>query len=122
MTQIRWHNRIRKRHIKRATAFLRLFLNKKDLNKLKAKLKKHRITTDYHTAKDIIRASQSQMVADDNANLLEHINDVKNGLAFYPVILVRAKKRLFIADGFHRICTAYSIDDKTKIASVDIIL
>jgi hypothetical protein len=72
-----------------------------------------------YEAKDILRASRLALLARDNAHVARDLDKVKKGKKLSPVLLVRGKLKkdsaLVIADGYHRICASYWIDENAQI-------
>jgi hypothetical protein len=68
-------------------------------------------TTEFK-ATDLLRASQLVVPKSDDRPTREHVKKIKNGEPISPVLLMRvgALKKVIIADGFHRVCTAYRLD------------
>ena len=70
-------------------------------------------------AKDILRSSQLHLLPADNAHVAADLAKVTNGRRLSPVLLVRgALTRGFplqIADGYHRVCASYHLDENTDI-------
>lgn len=70
-------------------------------------------------AKDLLRASQSKLLRSDNAHVAADLEKVRRGEKLSPVLLVRGDLRknfpLTIADGYHRICASYWIDENAEI-------
>jgi hypothetical protein len=70
-------------------------------------------------AKDILRSSQLLLLPADNAHVAADLAKVSNGRRLSPVLLVRgALTRGFplqIADGYHRVCASYHLDENTDI-------
>lgn len=70
-------------------------------------------TTVQRKAKDILRASGLELLAETNPHVARDL--AKDRLS--PILLVRdAKTRtLIIADGYHRACASYWADEDTEI-------
>lgn len=70
-------------------------------------------------AKDVMRASRLPLLPMTNPYVRHHLDKLRGGGELSPVLLVRGDP-LTIADGYHRVCTAYWIDQdspvKAKIA------
>jgi hypothetical protein len=70
-------------------------------------------------AKDLIRASRLPILPPDNFHVAKDLRKVKAGKKLSPVLLVRgrliAEVPLTIADGYHRICASYHLDEETAI-------
>lgn len=72
-----------------------------------------------YEAKDLLRASQLPMLARENAHVAKDLAKVKDGHKLSPVLLVRGKflknRYLIVADGYHRVCASYWIDENAQI-------
>jgi hypothetical protein len=70
-------------------------------------------------AKDILRASALALLARDNAHVAADLDKVRKHKALSPVLLVRgdlsAGRPAQIADGYHRVCASYYVDENTDI-------
>ena len=70
-------------------------------------------------AKDLLRASGLALLPEDNAHVSSDLKKVGKGEKLSPVLLVRGcLKRsapLEIADGYHRICASYHLDEDADI-------
>jgi hypothetical protein len=75
--------------------------------------------TSIYDAKDLLRASRLPLLERDNAHVAGDLQKVKNGTRLSPVLLVRGKflkgRDLVVADGYHRICASYWIDENSRI-------
>ena len=73
----------------------------------------------HYKAKDILRASRLEILPADNVHVAKDIAKVKSGKALSPVLLVRGDLLrgvpLQIADGYHRVCASYRLDEDTDI-------
>jgi hypothetical protein len=72
-----------------------------------------------YDAKDLLRASQLPLLEQTNAHVASDLAKVKSGRKLSPVLLVRGKfikgRDLVIADGYHRICASYWINENSQI-------
>lgn len=72
-----------------------------------------------YQAKDLLRASGLALLDKNNAHVEKDLDKVKSGRKLSPVLLVRgnvAKRRpLVVADGYHRICASYWLDENAPI-------
>ena len=70
-------------------------------------------------AKDLLRASELALLPADNAHVARDLDKVKAGNMLSPVLLVRGDASkgipLVIADGYHRICASYHLDENADI-------
>ena len=72
-----------------------------------------------YKAKDLLRASGLALLPVDNAHVARDLGKVKGGQLLSPVLLVRGDAArgmpLVVADGYHRICASYHIDENADI-------
>ena len=75
--------------------------------------------TMHRKAKDLLRASALPLLPATNPHVAEDLDKVKKGKLLSPVLLVRgqlgAGLRLTVADGYHRICASYTLDENADI-------
>jgi hypothetical protein len=73
----------------------------------------------YFKAKDILRASGLPDLPPDNPHVAHDVAKVNGGHALSPVLLIRGDLirglPLQIADGYHRVCASYHLDEDTDI-------
>jgi hypothetical protein len=73
----------------------------------------------HRKAKDLLRASRLPLLPPDNAHVAKDLSKVRSGQQLSPVLLVRgnadADVPLVVADGYHRICASYHIDEDADI-------
>lgn len=68
-------------------------------------------------AKDIFRASQLSLLGVSNSHVDKDRRKIRDGKPLAPLLLVRdeANGRLVIADGYHRLCAVYGVDEDAWI-------
>jgi hypothetical protein len=70
-------------------------------------------------AKDILRASGLPMLPPANAHVAADLEKVSKDKALSPILLVRGDSRvpapLVVADGYHRVCASYHLDENSEI-------
>jgi hypothetical protein len=70
-------------------------------------------------AKDLLRASRLPTLPPENFHVARDLQKVKAGKQLSPVLLVRGQLTsevpLTIADGYHRICASYHLDEDADI-------
>jgi hypothetical protein len=70
-------------------------------------------------AKDLLRASRLDLLPETNAHVAEDLSKVRHGDRLSPVLLLRGSVvddvALTVADGYHRICASYHIDENAEI-------
>jgi hypothetical protein len=73
----------------------------------------------HRKAKDLLRASSLPVLAPDNFHVAKDLNKVAQGSLLSPVLCVRGMVRLqvplIVADGYHRICASYHLDEDADI-------
>lgn len=73
----------------------------------------------HRKAKDLLRASRLPLLAPDNFHVAKDLNKVKQGRLLSPVLCVRgvlhADVPLTVADGYHRICASYHLNEDADI-------
>ncbi len=96
-----------------AKSYLSLLVGPPGAAKLVKALKK-REEIDYFAAKDLLRASQLPLLARNDPEVESDLNKVKFGTKLSPVLLIQGDP-LWVADGYHRICSSYYIDEKAEV-------
>ena len=70
-------------------------------------------------AKDLLRASRLSVLEETNAHVASDLAKLRKGKALSPVLLVRGDGAtdapLIVADGYHRICASWRVDDDVLI-------
>jgi hypothetical protein len=74
----------------------------------------------YRKAKDLLRASRLELLPVDDPEVKKDLKKVAGGGRLSPVLLVRGRGAagvpLIVADGYHRVCASYHLDEDTDIA------
>jgi hypothetical protein len=69
--------------------------------------------------KDLLRAAGEPLLPADTPNVHEHIVELRAEKRLSPILLVRGDiltgRSLVIADGYHRICASYHVDETQEI-------
>jgi hypothetical protein len=72
-----------------------------------------------YKAKDLLRASGLALLPEINEHVAQDLAKVRQGERLSPVLLVRGDLRrglpLTVADGYHRICASYHLDENADI-------
>jgi disulfide oxidoreductase YuzD len=68
-------------------------------------------------AKDIFRASQLPLLGAGNSHVQKDSKKISDGVLLSPLLLLRdeAQGRVVIADGYHRLCAVYAVDEDALI-------
>lgn len=76
--------------------------------------------TVHRDAKDILRAARLPLLPADNPAVRRDLRRIRKGTPLSPVLLVRgdlgAARNLQVADGYHRVCASYHVDENTPVA------
>ena len=96
-----------------ARTYLSLLLDPKEAKQLAKTLEKTS-GLEHFMAKDILRASGLPLLPVDNHEVAKDLTKVKSGTKLSPVLLVRGIP-LWVADGYHRVCASYSLDEDAEI-------
>ena len=115
MHEIKWEKSLNKEHVKASSDFLTLLFEKKEVERMAQKLEKHKKDLQKFKAKDILRASNTQLLPETNEDVRNEFRKIVRGEKLFPVALVRCAGRLLIADGYHRTCAAYYLNKDMEV-------
>jgi len=59
---------------------------------------------------DVLRAAELPLLGASDPHVHKTLKHIRGGNALSPVLLVRDKRKLIVADGYHRICGVYHFD------------
>ncbi len=100
-----------------AADYLALLLPPAQVKRVVAALR--RAPTVRQKAKDLERASRLPILPKDNVHVAQDLKKVRAGRALSPLLLVRGSLAegvpLTIADGYHRMCASYYLDEDAEI-------
>ena len=100
-----------------AEAYLTLVLEPGVVGEVVAGLE--RAEVEHRKAKDLLRASGLALLGPDNEHVARDLRKVDDGVKLSPVLLVRGDVRtgrsLVVADGYHRICASYHLDENAEV-------
>ncbi|HVC86064.1 MAG TPA: hypothetical protein VNC40_01410 [Gaiellaceae bacterium] len=71
--------------------------------------------TSHRKAKDLLRAARLELLPKDDPEVANDLKKVARGEPLSPVLLVRGAP-LVVADGYHRICASYHLDEDAPVA------
>jgi hypothetical protein len=115
--RVKWRDKPQAKDFAAAAAYLRLILSEGEASAVVAKLK--RAKTIQQLPKDIERASGLGLLTADDPEVADKLKKLKKGDALSPILLIRGSvsrsRRLTIADGYHRVCAAYIVDQEAEI-------
>ncbi|MGP8009813.1 MAG: hypothetical protein ACLPKZ_06095 [Acidimicrobiales bacterium] len=112
-----WQNEPDEHDFPAATTYLGLICEPDLADKI-VKLLKNAPTAIYD-AKDLLRASRLPLLDKDNKHVASDLAKVAAGDKLSPILLDRGRftkdRDLVVADGYHRICASYWIDENEQI-------
>jgi len=77
------------------------------------------VALQHFHAKDILRAARLPLLPTDNAHVAADLKKIEHGHPLSPVLLIRGDLTTGvpaeIADGYHRVCASYHVDENTDI-------
>lgn len=113
----KWLNEPQPHDYPAAAAFLSLLAPAAIVDSLVASLE--RTETTHQKAKDILRATGLPLLDSTNKHVATDLRKIAQGRALSPVLMVRgdlaAGRLAVIADGYHRVCASYHVDENTDI-------
>jgi hypothetical protein len=113
MTAEHWKEEPEDQDFPAAASFLSLLVGPEVAAKLVKALHKKQ-TLQHHAAKDILRASGLSLLGTDDSEVAADLEKIKSGEKLSPVLLVYGEP-LWVADGYHRVCTSYHLDEKAEV-------
>ena len=99
-----------------AAHFLGLSLSPSRAKAVAAQLASAPLT--HHRANDLLRASGLSLLAESDPEVAKDLKKVSKGRPLAPILLVRGelgRRMLTVADGYHRICASYHLNEDTEI-------
>ncbi|MFJ4658775.1 hypothetical protein ACIP5Y_46530 [Nocardia sp. NPDC088792] len=100
-----------------AADYLEMLAEPDVIERVVAGLRKAKLT--HKKAKDILRASQLELLPPTNQWVRTDLQKIIAGTALSPILLVRGNFRkgvpMQIADGYHRVCAIYYTDENIEI-------
>lgn len=112
---IPWRAGVEEHDYLAAVSYLSLLYPAKRVAKMAAKFRNARLMQ--FKAKDIFRASQLSLLGVSNSHVDRDREKIRAGVALSPILLVRDERvpKTIIADGYHRLCAVYSLDEDALI-------
>ena len=113
-----WESRPANEDYLAAHAYLSLLFSEVETRKIVDRLR--RAPTILRQGKDLLRASQTHLLDEDDPHVAADMKKIKKGKKLSPVLLVRGDGKhgvtLTIADGQHRICASWHWDEDAPVA------
>jgi len=96
-----------------AQSFLSLLVGPDTAAKLAKALRKQKLLVHF-AAKDILRASGLPLLDANDSEVSSDLEKINHGEKLSPVLLVYGVP-LWVADGYHRVCVSYHLDEKESV-------
>lgn len=113
MAKEHWKHQPEAQDFPAAESYLSLIVGGPEAAKLVKRLRKEKALHHY-AAKDLLRAANLPLLASDDSEVVADLDKVNAGDKLSPVLLVQGMP-LLIADGYHRVCASYHLDEKTEV-------
>jgi hypothetical protein len=113
VTSEHWQDEPEAQDFPAAESYLSLLVGPAAAARLAKALRKEK-TLQHYAAKDILRAAGLALLDPDDSEVTADLNKVKAGKKLSPVLLVHGVP-LWIADGYHRVCASYHLNEKTPV-------
>jgi hypothetical protein len=112
---IQWRQDVEDHDFDAAESYLSLLYPAKRAAKMVAKLRTARIVQ--FKAKDIFRASQLSLLGVSNSHVEKDRKKIQARAHLSPLLLARDERasKVIIADGYHRLCATYQVDEDALI-------
>jgi len=112
-TEINWLTLASEENYTAAESYLSLLYSKKILDGFIKKLQESEIVE--YKSKDIFRASKLSLLGTSSVQVARDKKRIIKGFSFSPLLLVRHQGKLIVADGYHRLCAIYSLNEDLLI-------
>lgn len=117
VTKVTWKTEPDPHDYPAAASYLSLIATPAEVDDLIDHLKSAPLS--HYKAKDMLRASGLRLLPPDNPHVAADLTKVRTNKALSPVLLIRGDhiqgRPLQIADGYHRVCASYHLDENTDI-------
>ena len=112
---IKWLKEPKASNYPAALSYLTLLFEPRVAESFVRRLRRARVSQ--FKSKDIFRASGLSLLGVSNFFVEKDRKKIIEGVALSPILLVRdrVRGRLIVADGYHRLCSVYSIDEEAPI-------
>jgi hypothetical protein len=117
MAKPHWKDEPDDRDYPAAADYLSLVVSATAATQLVRRLRAARVV--HRKAKDLLRAAQLPVLPPENMHVAKDLEKVRTGNLLSPVLLVRGRLAagipLTVADGYHRICASWHLDEDADI-------
>jgi hypothetical protein len=117
---VKWLPRPEKHDLQAAEDYLSLIMPAKRAAEWRKRLTAERNDITHRKAKDILRASQLALLGEHDKHVAADLRKAASGTALSPILLLRGGEEhpLIVAEGYHRVCASYWIDENTDIPCI----
>ena len=117
---VKWLPKPENHDYQAAEDYLSLIMPAKKAAECRQKLSAAQDDITHRKAKDILRASQLALLDEQNKHVASDLAKASSGKALSPILLIRGDDQhpLIVADGYHRVCASYWIDENTDIPCI----
>ena len=114
--QEHWQGEPEEKDFLAAANYLSLLFAEEDVESIVEELRK--APAIRREASDLLRASRLELLPETDPVVKKNLKKVAGGERLSPVLLVRSRdaKPLIVADGYHRICASYYLDEDIEIS------
>lgn len=116
--KIKWKSSPEDKDYEGVKNFLTLLCSESDAEKLIKRL--DNAEPIEHAGKDILRAAALPVLSAKDPRVSKDLKYIEKGKALAPVLLIRGdlkkEQSLVIADGYHRVCASYLVDESSPIS------
>lgn len=111
----KWLDKPADKDIKSAETFLGLLYGPKKARQYAKRLAKADL--QQYAARDLLRASEMPIAEVQAFDWVKQRKEITDGTPMSPILLIRQENggHLIIADGFHRLCAVFSIDQDAPV-------
>ena len=117
---VKWLPKPENHDYQAAEDYLSLIMSPEKAAEARQKLSAAAGDLTHRKAKDILRASQLALLDQKNKHVAADLHKVSSGQPLSPILLIRGDDThpLIVADGYHRVCASYWLDENTDIPCV----
>jgi hypothetical protein len=113
VTGEQWKDEPEEQDFPAAESYLSLLVGPAAAARLASALREEK-TLRHYAAKDILRAAGLPLLDRDDPEVAADLKKVTAGKKLSPVLLIHGIP-LWVADGYHRICASYHLDEKGPV-------
>lgn len=112
---IKWLLNVEDHDYPAAESYLSLLYSEAQVGKMLSKFRRTPVVR--FKAKDIFRASRLSLLGVSNSHVERDGEKIRKGQSLSPLLLVRNERNgvVVIADGYHRLCATYQLDEDALI-------